>query len=71
MQAASRQLTEAAQAEVTQVLRDTHKLDDEEAADFMIFNQAQLLTAGKAAALLFSLLLGAVAASPCSSAASA
>src|SRR5207237_10339478 len=62
VQAASRQVTEAAQAQVTQVLRETHHLKPEEAPDFLIFNQAQLLTAGKAAALLFSLLLGAVAA---------
>jgi putative ABC transport system permease protein len=62
VQAAARQLTEVAQAEVTQVLRETHHLKEEEAPDFLIFNQAQLLTAGKAAALLFSLLLGAVAA---------
>jgi putative ABC transport system permease protein len=62
VQAVSRQQTEAAQAEVTQVLRETHHLKEDEAPDFLIFNQAQLLTAGKAAALLFSLLLGAVAA---------
>ena len=62
VQAMSRQQTEAAQAQVTQVLRETHHLKEEEAPDFLIFNQAQLLTAGKAAALLFSLLLGAVAA---------
>jgi putative ABC transport system permease protein len=62
VQAASRNQTDAAQAEVTQVLRESHKLKPEEAPDFLIFNQAQLLTAGKAAALLFSLLLGAVAA---------
>ena len=62
VQAGSRNQTDAAQAEVTQVLRETHKLKPEEAPDFLIFNQAQLLTAGKAAALLFSLLLGAVAA---------
>ena len=60
VQAVSRQQTEAAQAETTQVLRETHHLRDQEAPDFLIFNQAQLLTAGKAAALLFSLLLGAV-----------
>ena len=40
VQAASRQQTEAAQAEVTQVLRETHKLKEEEAPDFLIFNQA-------------------------------
>jgi putative ABC transport system permease protein len=62
VQAASREVTEEAQAEVTQVLRETHRLKEDEAPDFMIFNQAQLLTAGRAAALLFSLLLGAVAA---------
>jgi putative ABC transport system permease protein len=62
VQAASRHVTEEAQAEVTQVLRETHRLEEDEAPDFLIFNQAQLLTAGRAAALLFSLLLGAVAA---------
>jgi putative ABC transport system permease protein len=62
VQAASRLQTDAAQAEVTRVLRETHRLKEQEAPDFLIFNQAQLLTAGKAAALLFSLLLGAVAA---------
>jgi putative ABC transport system permease protein len=62
VQAVSRQQTEIAQAEITEVLRQTHHLKEEEAPDFLIFNQAQLLTAGKAAALLFSLLLGAVAA---------
>ncbi|HET9772707.1 MAG TPA: ABC transporter permease [Acidimicrobiia bacterium] len=62
VQAISRQATDAAQAEMTEVLRQTHRLGPDEAPDFGIFNQAQLLTAGKAAALLFSLLLGAVAA---------
>jgi putative ABC transport system permease protein len=62
VQAISREATDAAQADLTRVLRETHHLKEDEAPDFVIFNQAQLLTAGKAAALLFSLLLGAVAA---------
>jgi len=62
VEAASRQQTEAAQAEILQVMRETHHLKETEPPDFQIFNQASLLNAGKAAALVFSLLLAAVAA---------
>jgi putative ABC transport system permease protein len=43
-------------------MRETHHLKETEPPDFQIFNQASLLNAGKAAALVFSLLLAAVAA---------
>src|SRR5205807_3310935 len=54
--------TDAAQAEAMAILRQTHKLRPGQPLDFQIFNQASLLNTGKAAALVFSLLLGAVAA---------
>jgi putative ABC transport system permease protein len=62
VQAASRQQTDAAQAEAMSVLRETHSLRPGQPLDFQIFNQASLLNTGKAAALVFSLLLAAVAA---------
>ncbi|HZU74030.1 MAG TPA: ABC transporter permease [Acidimicrobiales bacterium] len=62
VQAASRQQTDAAQAEAMSVLRETHNLRLGQPLDFQIFNQASLLNTGKAAALVFSLLLAAVAA---------
>ena len=62
VQAASRQQTDAAQAEAMAVLRETHNLRAGQPLDFQIFNQASLLNTGKAAALVFSLLLAAVAA---------
>ncbi|HEV7862695.1 MAG TPA: ABC transporter permease [Acidimicrobiia bacterium] len=62
VQAASRQQTEAAQQETMRVLRETHDIKALEAPDFVIFNQASLLKAGRAAALVFSLLLAIVAA---------
>jgi putative ABC transport system permease protein len=62
VQAASRQQTDAAQAEAMSVLRETHNLRPGQPLDFQIFNQASLLNTGKAAALVFSLLLAAVAA---------
>ena len=62
IQAASRQQTDAAQSEAVAVLRQTHKLRPGQPLDFQIFNQASLLNTGKAAALVFSLLLAAVAA---------
>ncbi len=62
VQAASRQQTDAAQAEAMAVLRETHNLRPGQPLDFQIFNQASLLNTGKAAALVFSLLLAAVAA---------
>jgi putative ABC transport system permease protein len=62
IQAASRTQTDAAQAEAVRILRQTHKLGPGQPLDFQIFNQASLLNTGKAAALVFSLLLAAVAA---------
>jgi putative ABC transport system permease protein len=62
VQAASRTQTDAAQAEAVQILRQTHNLKPNQPLDFQIFNQASLLNTGKAAALVFSLLLAAVAA---------
>jgi putative ABC transport system permease protein len=44
------------------VLRATHKLKANQPLDFQIFNQASLLKTGQQAALVFSLLLAAVAA---------
>ncbi|HVW34177.1 MAG TPA: ABC transporter permease, partial [Acidimicrobiia bacterium] len=61
VQAASRQATDAAQSEALAVLRQTHHLRPGQPLDFQIFNQASLLNTGKAAALVFSLLLAAVA----------
>jgi putative ABC transport system permease protein len=62
IQAASRTQTDAAQAEAMAILRQTHKLRPGQPLDFQIFNQASLLNTGKAAALVLSLLLAAVAA---------
>ena len=62
IQAASRTQTDAAQAEAMAILRQTHRLRPGQPLDFQVFNQASLLNTGKAAALVFSLLLAAVAA---------
>jgi putative ABC transport system permease protein len=62
IQAASRQQTDSAQAEAIRILRQTHDLKPNQPLDFQIFNQASLLNTGKQAALVFSLLLAAVAA---------
>ena len=62
IQAASRQHTDSAQAEAVRILRGTHNLKPTQPLDFQIFNQASLLKTGQQAALVFSLLLAAVAA---------
>ncbi|HKY74521.1 MAG TPA: ABC transporter permease [Acidimicrobiia bacterium] len=62
IQAASREVTDSAQAEAIRILRGTHKLGPGQPLDFQIFNQASLLKTGQQAALVFSLLLAAVAA---------
>jgi putative ABC transport system permease protein len=62
IQAASREVTDSAQAEAVRILRGTHKLGPGQPLDFQIFNQASLLKTGQQAALVFSLLLAAVAA---------
>ena len=61
VQAPSRLQTNAAQAEATAVLRQTHHLRRTDPADFTVFNQASLLNAGQQAARVFQLLLAAVA----------
>jgi putative ABC transport system permease protein len=62
VQAASRDRTNAAQAEVISIVRRTHRLGPGQPPDFVIFNQASLLATGKTAALVFTMLLAAIAA---------
>ncbi len=52
----------AAMREISTTLRQTHKLKPGDPPDFIVFNAAALLAAGKAAAKQFQLLLGIVAA---------
>jgi putative ABC transport system permease protein len=52
----------AAMKEITTILRQTHGLKPGDPPDFIVFNAAALLAAGKAAAAQFQLLLGVVAA---------
>ena len=52
----------AAMKEITTILRQTHKLKPKDPPDFIVFNAAALLAAGKKAAQQFQLLLGVVAA---------
>jgi putative ABC transport system permease protein len=61
VQAASRQALPAAMGEVTRTLRRTHHLGPATPPDFVVFNAASLLAAGKAAAKSFQLLLAVVA----------
>ena len=62
VQAASSDQLPSAMTEITTVLRQTHGLRAGTPPDFIIFNAASLLAAGKAAATQFQLLLGVVAA---------
>jgi len=52
----------AAMTEIRTILRQTHDLKPGDPPDFIVFNAAALLAAGKAAAKQFQLLLGVVAA---------
>ena len=52
----------AAMREISTILRQTHQLKPGDPPDFIVFNAAALLAAGKAAAKQFQLLLGFVAA---------
>jgi putative ABC transport system permease protein len=61
VQAVSRDAITSAVAEVTSVLRQTHRIKPGEAPDFRIFNAADLLAAGKATARSFRILLAIVA----------
>ena len=57
-QAVNKDLLPAAMAEITAILRQTHSLGPGDPPDFIVFNAAALLAAGKAAAKQFQLLLG-------------
>jgi putative ABC transport system permease protein len=61
VQATSRQTLSATMTEVTRTLRRTHRIGGGQPPDFVVFNAANLLAAGKAAAKSFQLLLAVVA----------
>ena len=61
VQAASREALPQAMAQVNSILRRTHRIGPNSPPDFVVFNAASLLAAGKAAAKQFQLLLGVVA----------
>jgi putative ABC transport system permease protein len=61
IQAASRDLLPQAMTQVNSILRRTHRIGPSSPPDFVVFNAASLLAAGKAAAKQFQLLLGVVA----------
>ena len=61
VQAVSRDQLPAAMAQVTSILRRTHQIRAGQPNDFRVFNAANLLAAGKAAAQQFQILLAAVA----------
>ena len=61
VQATSRQTLPAAMTEITRTLRRTHRIGPGQPPDFVVFNAANLLAAGKAAARSFQLLLAVVA----------
>ena len=58
----SKETLPAAMVEIRTILRQTHDLKPGDPPDFIVFNAAALLAAGKAAAKQFQLLLGVVAA---------
>jgi putative ABC transport system permease protein len=62
IQAASRDALPQAMAQVNSILRRTHRIGPNSPPDFVVFNAASLLAAGKAAAKQFQLLLAVVAA---------
>ncbi len=61
IQAASRDALPQAMSQVNSILRRTHHIRQSQPPDFVVFNAASLLAAGKAAAKQFQLLLGVVA----------
>ena len=61
VQAASRDALPQAMTQVNSILRRTHRIGPNTPPDFVVFNAASLLAAGKAAAKQFQLLLGVVA----------
>jgi putative ABC transport system permease protein len=62
IQAASRDQLPQAMGQVNSILRRTHHIRPSQPPDFVVFNAASLLAAGKAAAKQFQLLLAVVAA---------
>jgi len=62
VQAASRDALPQAMSQVNSILRHTHRIGRNTPPDFVVFNAASLLAAGKAAAKQFQLLLAVVAA---------
>jgi len=62
VQAASRDALPQAMSQVNSILRRTHRIGRNTPPDFVVFNAASLLAAGKAAAKQFQLLLAVVAA---------
>jgi putative ABC transport system permease protein len=61
VQATSRQTLPATMTEVSRTLRRTHRIGPGQPPDFVVFNAANLLAAGKAAARSFQMLLAVVA----------
>jgi len=61
VQATSRDALPQAMTQVNSILRRTHHIRPSQPPDFVVFNAASLLAAGKAAAKQFQLLLGVVA----------
>jgi putative ABC transport system permease protein len=61
VQAASRDALPEAMAQVNTALRRTHRIRPSQPPDFVVYNAASLLAAGKAAAKQFQLLLAVVA----------
>jgi putative ABC transport system permease protein len=61
IQAASRDVLPQAMGQVNSILRRSHRIGPSSPPDFVVFNAASLLAAGKAAAKQFQLLLGVVA----------
>jgi len=62
VEAASRDQTDAASAEISAILSTTHRLTPSAAPDFQVLNQAALLTTSNQTGQIFTVLLGAVAA---------
>jgi putative ABC transport system permease protein len=62
IQAASREALPQAMTQVNSILRRSHHIRQSQPPDFVVFNAASLLAAGKAAAKQFQLLLAVVAA---------
>jgi putative ABC transport system permease protein len=60
--AVNKDLLPQAMTEIHTILRQTHNLKPDDPPDYIVFNAAALLAAGKAAAQQFQLLLGVVAA---------